>query len=322
MSSYVSIEIGGTKLQAARGSSLGIIDRIESDWVAPAGNAQEILHKIAILVAKVSVGYDIGGVGVGYGGPVDRHTGRIVCSHQVPGWEGQNLKKWIQSEFNLPAVVENDANVAALGEATCGVGAPFQRVFYVTLGSGIGGGFIINKSLYQGASPTEAEIGHLRMDKNGSTLESRCSGWAVDRKVRQAADQFPDTKLAQSVREKQQKAGKVGGEAALLVQFMQSGDPQASSIWNNLCDDLSFGLSHVVHLLNPDAIILGGGLSLSGDILATAVSSGLRKYVMEAISPLPKVIIASLGQNVVPVGGLILAGQSCSPPSLSLSETD
>lgn len=312
MSSYVSIEIGGTKLQAARGDSQGTIDRIESDWVAPAGNAGEILQKITVLVKKVSEGHNIRGIGVGYGGPVDRHTGRVVCSHQVPGWEGQNLKKWIQSEFQLPAAVENDANVAALGEAVRGAGAPFQRVFYVTLGSGVGGGFIFNKSLYQGAFPTEAEIGHLQLDRNGSTLESKCSGWAVDLSMRQAANQFPDSNLAKAVREMQQQAGKTGGEAALLVKSMQSGDDHASGIWQNLCDDLSLGLSHVVHLLNPDAIILGGGLSQAGEILAAAVSSGLRKYVMGAISPLPKVIIASLGQNVVPVGGLILAGQSCS----------
>src|SRR5205085_6629816 len=86
----------------------------------------------------------------------------------------------------LPVFVDNDANVAALGEATHGAGIAVNPVFYVTLGSGVGGGLVVDGRIYHGAKPGEAEIGHVRLDRGGTTLESRCSGWAVDRKIREA----------------------------------------------------------------------------------------------------------------------------------------
>ena len=90
------------------------------------------------------------------------------------------MREWLQQVSDAPVFIDNDANVAALGEAIHGAGAGFNIVFYMTIGSGIGGGLIIDKKIYHGAFPGEAEVGHLRLNKKGETLESLCSGWAVD----------------------------------------------------------------------------------------------------------------------------------------------
>lgn len=308
MERALSVEIGGTKLQAAVGGLDGKIELKSSDTVYPARNAQEILDKIARLVENLMRGGCVRGIGVGYGGPVDRKSGRVVCSHQVAGWEGVELKSWFENRYRIPCTVENDANVAALGESRCGSGVGFKRVFYLTLGSGVGGGFIINGRIYQGASPTEMEIGHIRLDRTGTRVEDICSGWSVDQAVKNAAVKHPSSHLARRVKNFQALNHHPGGEAAVLLSALDDGDPYAGEIWMALTGSLGFALSHVVHLLNPEVIVIGGGLAKTGQRLAEAVSQQMDQYLMHAISPRPEIIPASLGAEVVPIGGLLLVG--------------
>ncbi len=115
---------------------------------------------------------------------IDRVTGKVLVSYQIEGWSGFPLKEWLGDLTGVPTVVDNDANVAALGEALHGAGKNYDNVFYVTLGSGVGSGIVFDKNIYHGAFPGEAEMGHIRLDKTGRTIESACSGWAVDKKIR------------------------------------------------------------------------------------------------------------------------------------------
>jgi glucokinase len=243
------------------------------------------------------------GVGVGFGGPVDWRIGKICRSHQIEGWSEFDLAGWLRERTGKPTVVDNDGNVAALGEATCGAGKGFRKVFYITLGSGVGGGLVIGGEIYHGAIPGEAEIGHVRLDKQGTTVESRCSGWAVDARVREAIAAHPSSALAR------QAEGNAGGEARFLAAALASGDAAAGAILSDLADNLGFGLSHVVQLMHPEIIIIGGGLSQIGEPLRAAVESRLRAFVMEAFLPGPRVALAALGEDAVPVGALRLAGE-------------
>ncbi len=309
MNRFLSVEIGGTKLQVAVGAADGTIEKIYADTVYPEKQAAGILSKISRLVHSAMDGRTgaFRALGAGYGGPITRPEGRVICSHQIPGWEGMPLRQWFEDNFQLPCAVENDANVAALGEAVIGAGRGRNRVFYVTLGSGVGGGFIVDGKIYHGAAPTEAEIGHVRLDRNGATLESRCSGWAVDRSIRETVSAFPESPLGAKVRSLQSGNPRSGGEAACLIEAIAEEDPNAPRIIRDLCNDLALGLSHVVHLLNPDCIILGGGLSRLGKPLIEGTAGALRSLVMKAIDPVPPVLPAELGDRVVPAGGLILA---------------
>ena len=240
---------------------------------------------------------------LGFGGPVDWRHGRICRSHQIEGWSEFDLAGWLKQISSLPVFVDNDANVAALGEAVHGAGVGFNPVFYVTLGSGVGGGLVVDGKIYHGAIPGESEIGHIRLDRHGTILESRCSGWAVDARVREFSSQHPEGLLAQAV------AGKVGGEARHLAQALQQGDTGAQRIFGEMAADLAFGLSHVVHLLHPEIVILGGGLSAIGEILPSAVHEALQAHLMKAFAPGPRIALASLGEDAVPIGAMEIAAR-------------
>ncbi len=297
----LGLEIGGTKLQLVLGNSTG---KISARWklaVARTTGAEGIQHLIQRTLPEVLADRQVQKVGVGFGGPVDWKTGKICRSHQIEGWSGFDLAGWLRHLAGVPVTVDNDANVAAFGEALCGAGAVFNPVFYVTLGSGVGGGLVVDGKIYHGAKPGEAEIGHVRLDRDGTIVEARCSGWAVDARIRDLKAKEPEGLLARLT------AQTVGGEARHLAAALEQGDSAAKRLLLETADDLSFGLSHVVHLFHPEIIILGGGLSGVGEPLRAAVESSLRGFIMEAFGPGPRVALAALGEDAVPVGALRLA---------------
>lgn len=297
---FIGIEIGGTKLQMVTGNESGEIDRHFRAAVDLSAGAGGIRSAISDCLRTWEKTEEIAGVGVGFGGPVDPETGVIRTSHHVEGWAQFDLRGWLEAETKKPVVIDNDANVAALGEALRGEGRGVERVFYMTVGSGIGGGMVINSRIYHGKAPGEVEIGHVRLDKSGATLESACSGWAVNTKVLDHIAKDPRGLLATLHREHK------GPPAALLAPAIEEGDAAACRILTEVADDIGFALSHVVHLFHPEVLIIGGGLSLSGEPLRKAVSQSLQRYVMDAFLPAPPVRIAALGEKVVPIGALEL----------------
>jgi glucokinase len=297
----VGIEIGGTKLQIVVGDSNGNIVEPSRHSVNATEGADGIRRQIEITLRQVCQRLKPAGIGVGYGGPVDWQTGVVFCSHHVEGWNNFPLAQWIANLTQAKVRVDNDANVAALGEARRGAGRGRNPVFYITLGSGVGGGLVADGKIYHGAKPGEVEIGHVRLDRSGVILESRCSGWSVDEKVRRAVAENPASLLARA------EGAPVGGEAKRLSPALAAGDPEARRILEETAGDLGFGLSHVAQLFHPEVIILGGGLSLIGEPLRAAVEKALRPFVMKAFSPGPEILLAGLGEDVVPVGALELA---------------
>ena len=300
----LGIEIGGTKLQLVLGDEMGRIHERRKLKVDPDGGAAAIRDQIARVIPELRALGSIDAVGVGFGGPVDWRTGTICCSHQIGGWSEFDLRGWMQRQVDAPVHVDNDANVATLGEAHCGAGIGLDPVFYVTLGSGVGGGLVTNGRIYHGATPGESELGHVRLDRVGTTLESRCSGWAVDRRIRELKSAQPSSGLARLV------GNEHGGEASHLSAALAQGDATAQRLLGEISEDLAFGLSHIVHLFHPQVIILGGGLSGVGEPFRAAVKSALSGFVIEAFAPGLGICLSSLGEDAVPVGALCLAQMS------------
>jgi glucokinase len=304
----LGIEIGGTKLQLVLGDKKGKISQSHRLKVDPAKGAKGIRAQIEEALPVLRRNRKLDRVGVGFGGPVDWKSGKICRSHQIEGWSGFDLAGWLEKLTGAPVVVDNDANVASLGEAACGAGVGYDPVFYVTLGSGVGGGLVTNGSIYHGATPGEAEIGHVRLDRMGTTVESRCSGWAVDERIRQAIRKEPRSPLGRLVRSGNGRyAGKA--EAQYLAPALNKDDPAAVRILAELAEDVAFGLSHAVHLFHPEMIILGGGLARIGAPLRAAVGKRLGGFLMDAFLPGPRIRLAGLGEDAVPVGALVMAGR-------------
>jgi glucokinase len=297
----LGIEIGGSKLQLVLGDAHGDIQEKRKLAVPPGEVASGIRQQIEQALAELLRGRKPDAVGVGFGGPVDWRGGKIACSHQIEGWSGFDLAGWLRPLIGVPVVVENDSNLAALGEATRGAGTGFNPVFYFNMGSGVGGGLVVGGAIYHGATPGEMEFGHLRLERGGTIVEAKCSGWAVDRKIRRELTAAPTSVLARLT------AQSAGGEARHLAEALREGDALAQRVLAETAEDLAFALSHAVHLLHPQVLVMGGGLSLVGEPLRAAVAAALPQFVMEAFLPPPQVCLAKLGEDSVPVGALCLA---------------
>ena len=303
---FLGIEIGGTKLQAVVGDESCVIRERRRFQVDRERGAQGIRAQLQAALPELLAQWRPASVGVGFGGPVNWRAGRICRSHQIEGWSEFDLGGWLHELVRVPVEVENDANLAAFGEALQGAGKGFNPVFYVTLGSGVGGGLVVDGRIYHGATPGEAEIGHVRLDRLGTIVEKRCSGWAVDEKIRRLKAKEPGSLLARLTKDCQ------GGEARFLPQALEANDPGAGAILRETAEDLAFALSHVTLLFHPEVIVIGGGLALTGEPLRAAVAQALPQFLMEVFGAGPEIRLAALKEDAVPVGALLLARKKLS----------
>src|SRR5581483_4752845 len=192
----LGIEIGGTKLQLGLGAGDGVITALWRGTVNPAEGSEGIRKQIEAavpeLLAKANLDRgELRGVGIGFGGPTDDATQTVIKSHQIAGWDGFPLRDWISDLLGgVPAVLCNDADVAGLAEALFGAGKGLSPIFYITVGTGVGGGLIIDGQIYRGVGRGAAEIGHLQVwdpraaDPTNTALENVASGLAIGSRAR------------------------------------------------------------------------------------------------------------------------------------------
>ncbi|MSU77483.1 MAG: ROK family protein [Gemmataceae bacterium] len=316
---YLGIEIGGTKLQLGLGDGAGSLHALWRGTVVPGDGAdgirRQIEHAIPELLANANRARgEIRGVGIGFGGPVDDATRSVIKSHQIQGWDGFPLADWIGEITGVPAVIGNDADVAGLAEALFGAGRGLSPIFYITIGSGIGGGLIVDGEIYRGIGRGAAEIGHLLVktyfvhDTANSfetapvTLEQLASGWGIAESARTALAN--DTTIKSLVRSDSPFTTK------LIVDAAEQGDAFSQSILKDAFDHLADALVHVITLLCPQRIVIGGGVSLIGERL---LFKPLRRIVAERVfKPFANcydIVPAALGEEVVLHGALALARQ-------------
>lgn len=298
---FIAIEIGGTKLQLFAGTADGTIVDRRRFLVDRERGAEGIREHIAQAVPELVAQWNPAAIGVGYGGPVDWRTGRIWRSYHIAGWSDFPLGEWLREQTGLPVFVENDSNLATFGEARCGAGQGCNPVFYTNLGSGVGGGLVVDGRIYHGAPPGEMEFGHLRLHGPERILEDDCSGWSLDCAIRLALEKEPDSILGQMA------AKDPGGEARHLAKALEAGSALAASLLGTLAGHLTKALGVVVQLLHPEVIVIGGGVSLIGEPLRAAVERGLPDYIMDVFHPGPQVRLAALREDSVPVGALLTA---------------
>ena len=303
MMTYVGVEIGGTKTQLMAGDAEGRVLERRRFEVDRGLGAEGIRGCLAAEVPRMVREFGAVGVGVGYGGPVDWRTGRIAKSFHVSGWDGFPLGEWLAEMCGVEVWVDNDANVACLGEAVFGAGRGCDSVAWVNMGSGVGGGLVRGGRIFHGQVPGEMEIGHLRLDVSGRIVEDVCSGWALDRRVREEVALRPDGVLALAV----SKRGVSGGEAGCLAGAIEGGCERAAAIVEEAMQGLAFALSHVVHLVHPEVIVVGGGVSQMGELVLGPLRRALSDFLMEPFRPGPRVIAVGLGTESVTFGGLALA---------------
>lgn len=307
---FLGIEIGGTKLQLSLGPGDGQLRSVWRGDVNPAlggdGIRQQISAAIPILLEQAGVNVmSLRGIGVGFGGPTDDATQTVIKSHHIAGWNGFPLGNWLSEQFQLPCVICNDADVAGLAEAIHGAGRGYSPIFYITVGSGIGGGLVIDQEIYRGVGQGAAEIGHLRADEQGNILEHYASGWSLGARAREQLLQGhgADSSLRQ-ILNLDQITGKDVGAAALR------GDRFALSILQRATQALGRAIGEVIRLLCPKRVIIGGGVSLLGEaIFFQPLRDVVNREAFQAFAGLTEIVPAELGEEVVLHGALALARQ-------------
>ena len=302
MSLRLALEIGGTKFQAALGEAGGRI--IRADRCGVRGDLDEQVSILEALARKVLAGEAVERVGIGFGGPVNLATGRVVLSHHVAGWGDFPLVEWAQRNFGVPCAIENDTNAGALAEATLGAGRGGRVVVYSNIGSGIGGGLVIDGRLHNGRLGA-FEIGHTKLwDKESGQyviVEHLCSGWSINRIARQraAAGAMPRV-LALA-----------GGEVAAISaeqvgRAASAGDEPARELVREVAENYAIALCNVITLVNPDRVVIGGGVSLMGDVFFQPLRAAVARQVFDLYRDNYQILPAGLGENVVLVGALLL----------------
>ena len=312
---YLGIEIGGTKLQLGLGRGDGILLGMWRGTVDVGaggdGIRRQIIAAVPELLASASVNRDeLKGVGVGFGGPVDDATRSVIKSHQIAGWDGSPLADWLGEALGLPAVLGNDADVAGLAEALFGAGKGLSPILYMTIGSGIGGGLILDGQVLRGTGRGAAEIGHLKVrdprttDGRLEALENIASGWAIGRYARACAANDPAAGARLIAR-----AGGTDGITALTIgELTAVGDPLAVRVLGTALDALADAICAAIVFVCPRRVVIGGGVSLIGD---QHFFRPLRERIAERVFPpfagLTDVMPAALGEAVVVHGALALA---------------
>jgi glucokinase len=306
----IGIEIGGTKIQVGIGSTNGKVisgGLIQKQVVRERG-ADGIRHALLsmvkeILDAKNLELADIARIGIGFGGILDINSGVILKSYQIDGWDDFALRKWAGERWNKPVFIQNDASVAGLAESLYGSGQGYTRVFYMTIGSGIGGGWITDGKVDNGQGLGAAEIGHTWVPDPGtgepSELEQICSGWSIGRRAREIATKKSTvmTELAGTIDEI---------DAKIVYSAAKKGDEAANLILVETCQTLGLAISNVIALLHPECVILGGGVSLMGSLFWNRLRAEVRSRTIPALASKVRIVRAKLKENVVIIGALSL----------------
>jgi glucokinase len=310
---FLGIEIGGTKLQLGVGPDDG---RLRGLWrgtvdvaAGPEGIRRQITQALPELLANAGLSFrDLQGAGIGFGGPVDDNTRTVIKSHQIAGWDDFPLGDWIADLVGVPTVLGNDADVAGLAETLYGAAAGLSPIFYITIGSGIGGGLVIDGEIYRGVGRGAAELGHLLIGRalhsHGlyQRLERIASGWAIQEWAKRSAPGYPGSLIYQRI----QNSGEI--TAAFVAEVARKSDELALHVIEEAVNALAAAICHVITLLCPRRIVIGGGVSLMGeDLLLAPVRQIVAERVFPPFAGLTDIVPAALGEEVVVHGAIALA---------------
>jgi glucokinase len=290
----VGVEIGGTKLQAALGHGDGQVVELKRLAADAAGGAAAIREQVRALVEPWTKRGDVAALGIGFGGPIDEAASRVTRSNQVGGWEGFEFAPWARDTLGIACAAANDSDLAAWAEARLGAGRGSARVFYTNIGSGIGGGLVVNGERYT-APGGSMEFGqtwaYSELERRWDRLENLCSGWAL------------------AARSKQLLPPSDGDAVQTLLHAWQRGDAAATRLVNDFLETYGRALANAVALLNPDAVVIGGGVAQFGDPLINGIRDAVNCFAFEPFKHNFNIAQAALGEGSVPIGALMLAGR-------------
>ncbi len=304
----LAFDIGGSRLVAGLVTAEGELLGSATCPTDPQAPPKQVLARLLELAREATDAArlpweEAARVGLSYGGPVDFLKGRTITNHHLPGWEDFRLREEMTAQVGRPVIMDNDANAAALGETAFGAARACRHVLYVTVSTGIGAGLVLDGRVYRGAATLAGELGHTLVEPDGplctcgrrGCLESVASGPAIARTA--------------------QDALRAGHPSSLLPEGLTSKEIAAAAATDALAARLMARAGHylgvaiagAVNLLNPEAVVIGGGVSQSGDPLFTPLRNALQEHgVPECVQDL-RLTPAALGPHSALLGAAALA---------------
>lgn len=275
------IDIGGTSIKYGVVDSQGTIPFHDSVPTEASKGGKSLVKKILHICNQVIENHDIIGIAISSAGQIDYKTGTVVyATDSIPGYTGTPLAEMVSNSTGLPVTVENDVNCTALGEYWKGAAKGINDFLCVTIGTGIGGALFLNGQLYTGTHFSAGEIGHMSLYPNGKECSCGNKG-CYERYASSSA-----------------LSGRIHNELGTPIslpdffEMVKSGEEEAVFVFEKWLEDLTTGLQSLVHIFNPELIVIGGGISAQGDFLLNAITGSLGKKIMPNHKQLLKVKMA------------------------------
>lgn len=306
----ICINAGGTKLLGGVvDEGLAVRHRVRRLWRG--GERGEVLDVLVDAVEEArAAAPDAAAVGIGIPSLVDRESGASAFSVHLP-IDGVSLRDLMQERLGLPVHVDNDANLAALAEHRAGAAEGTRHAVLLTLGTGIGGGLILDGRLYRGAHGGAGELGHVVVDIDGppcqgacpnrGCLEAMASGTAIGREGVAAAEREPESALARELREGREITG------ALVTELAHDGDAAAAGVLRLVGERLGVGIVGIVNTFNPEVVVIGGGAMAGGELLLEPARAVVAERALPPSRDQVRVVAAHFGEEAGMVGAAVLA---------------
>ncbi len=294
MAWYLGMDIGGTKCAVVVGKEDGVPLARRSFATASLADPHQILQKMAALGKELLAGEPLVAVGVSCGGPLDPVAGTVLSPPNLPGWDEIPVTQIFTELLGAPCYLQNDANACALAEWKFGAAKGCSNAVFLTFGTGLGGGLILNGRLYEGANAMAGEVGHLRLTRTGpagygvrGSFEGWCSGGGIARLAKM--------RLGRNTTAKQ------------LADDARAGDAGALAVWDECGRRLGQGLALLVDILNPECIVIGSIFARAGDLLRPAMEKELAAAALPLNLSVCRVVLAALGDAIGDVAALAVA---------------
>jgi glucokinase len=312
MTQIIAVDFGGTNIRAAYFPHPEPPATTQKKLSTNADEgAQAVIDRI-ILAIQEQIPQDTADLRIGLGapGPLDPVRGIVLDAPNLPGWKDIPLRDILQDRFGCPVFIGNDANVAALGEWRFGAGRGSRHLVYLTISTGIGGGVIVDSNLLVGSSGLAGELGHITILPDGPVcgcgnrghIEAIASGPGIARRAAEGLGVHPESVLNSILAENGTLSGKDIGSAAL------DGDEYSVQIMREAGLSIGHLLADLCHIFNPEVFVLGGGVSMVGDIFFDAIRDSLRQHVMNpSFLDGLRVVPAALGDDAGLIGAMVLA---------------
>lgn len=310
---YIGIDLGGTKIAAGIVDDEGrILSKAETP-TCPERPYEDIVRDMARCSLKAleqmhkSV-FDAGGIGVGIPGVADNKTGRVIFCTNL-GWHDVPLRDELQKYIDLPVLIDNDATVAGYAESIAGISRGLHSSVFLTLGTGVGGGIVIDGKPWTGAHGVASEIGHLTIEVDGvlctcgkrGCVERYCSATALIRMAGEIAHMHPDCALmVQAGGDPEKITGR------MVMDLAKQGDALALRAFHRYVKYLAIAINNIISFMDPDMVVLGGGISHTGEFLLNAVRERIPELLMFKTLPFPRIGLASLGNEAGIIGAAML----------------